>query len=62
MGFLNAIRSFIVVFNYFCMAFTLLLNFIYIVQLFVSLFRVHRNYNKTFSDDYRTVKTSCPSR
>ena len=31
MGFLNAIRDFIVVFNYFCMAFTLLLNIIYVI-------------------------------
>ena len=52
MGFLNAVRSFIVVFNYFCMAFTLVLSFIYIIQLFVSLFRVHRNFDKTFSDDF----------
>ena len=58
MGFLNAIRAFIVVFNYFCMAFTLLLNIIYVVQLFVSLFRVHKNYNKTFSDDYHSYVDS----
>lgn len=35
MGFLTGIRNFIVVFNYFCMAFTLLLSIIYIIQLFV---------------------------
>ena len=58
MGFLNAIRSFIVVFNYFCMAFTLLLNIIYIIQLFVSLFRVHRDYNKSFSDDFHSYVDS----
>ena len=58
MGFLNAIRAFIVVFNYFCMAFTILLNLIYIVQLFVSLVRVHKNYNKTFSDDYHSYVDS----
>ena len=58
MGFLNAIRHFIVFFNYFCMAFTLLLNLIYIVQLFVSFFRVNRNYNKTFSDDYLSYEES----
>ena len=52
MGFLNAIRSFMVVFNYFCMAFTLLLNIIYVIQLFVSMVRVYKNYNKTFSDDF----------
>ena len=54
MGFLNAVRSFIVVFNYFCMAFTLLLNVIYIIQLLVSFIRVHKNYNKTFSDDFKS--------
>ena len=58
MGFLNAIRDFIVVFNYFCMAFTLLLNIIYVIQLFVSLFRVHRDYNKTFSDDFHSYVDS----
>ena len=58
MGFLNWIRDFIVVFNYFCMAFTLLLNVIYIIQLFVSLFRVHHNYNKTFSDDFHSYVDS----
>lgn len=54
MGFLNAVRSFIVIFNYFCMAFTLLLNIIYIIQLFVSFFRVAKNYDKTFSDDFKS--------
>ena len=58
MGFLNAIRSFIVVFNYFCMAFTILLNLIYIVQLFISMIRVHNNYNKTFSDDFHSYVDS----
>ena len=58
MGFLNAIRSFIVVFNYFCMAFTLLLNIIYIIQLFVSLVRVHKNYDKTFADDFHSYVDS----
>ena len=58
MGFLNAVRSFIIVFNYFCMAFTILLNLIYIIQLFVSLVRVHKNYNKTFSDDFHSYADS----
>jgi len=58
MGFLNAIRSFIVIFNYFCMAFTILLNLIYIVQLFISMIRVHNNYNKTFSDDFHSYVDS----
>ena len=58
MGFLNAVRNFIVVFNYFCMAFTLLLNIIYITQLFVSMIRVHKNYNKTFADDFHSYVDS----
>ena len=58
MGFLNAVRNFIIVFNYFCMAFTLLLNIIYITQLFVSLIRVHKNYNKTFADDFHSYVDS----
>ena len=58
MGFLNAVRSFIVVFNYFCMAFTLLLSVIYIIQLFVSFFRVHRDYSKSFSDDFHSYVDS----
>lgn len=52
MTFLNAVRSFIIVFNYSCMAFTILLSIIYIIQMFVSLFRVRKNYSKNFSDDY----------
>lgn len=58
MSFLNGVRSFIVIFNYFCMAFTLLLSVIYIIQMFVSLFRVRRNYDKHFSDDYRRYTDS----
>ncbi len=52
MTFLNGVRSFIIVFNYFCMSFTIALSVIYIIQMFVSLFRVRKNYNKHFSDDY----------
>lgn len=52
MTFLNAVRSFIIVFNYFCMTFTILLSVIYVIQMFVSFFRVRKNYNKHFSDDY----------
>jgi cellulose synthase/poly-beta-1,6-N-acetylglucosamine synthase-like glycosyltransferase len=40
------------------MAFTLLLSIIYIIQLFVSLVRVHRNYDKTFSDDFHSYVDS----
>ncbi|MCR5652495.1 MAG: glycosyltransferase family 2 protein [Ruminococcus sp.] len=53
MSFLNGVRAFIVIFNYFCMAFTLLLSLIYIIQMFVSFIRVRRNYEKHFSDDYK---------
>lgn len=37
------IRYFILGFNYFCMAYTLLLSFIYIFQLAVSFFRIRKN-------------------
>ena len=40
------------------MAFTILLNLIYIVQLFISMIRVHNNYNKTFSDDFHSYVDS----
>ena len=52
MNFLNAVRAFIVVFNYFCMAFTIVLNIVYIIQLAVSFFRVRSDYSRHFSDDY----------
>lgn len=52
MTFLNGVRNFIIVFNYFCMSFTILLSIIYIIQMFVSFFRVRKNYSKHFSDDY----------
>ena len=52
MNFLNAVRAFIVFFNYFCMAFTLLLSIIYIIQLAVSFFRVKKDHKILYSDDY----------
>ena len=52
MNFLNAVRAFIVFFNYFCMAFTLLLSIIYIIQLVVSFFRVKKDHKILYSDDY----------
>ena len=58
MSFLNAVRSFIVVFNYFCMTFTIVLNLVYIVQLFVSFFRVRKDYDRHFSDDYLRYEDS----
>ena len=53
MTFLNVIRSFILIFNYFCMGFTILLSIIYIIQMFVSFFRVRHDYSRNFSDDYK---------
>ncbi len=58
MSFLNGVRAFIVVFNYFCMAFTILLSIIYIIQMFVSLIRVRKNYEKGFSDDFMRYEDS----
>lgn len=52
MGFLNFIRSFILVFNYVCMTFTLVLSVIYVIQMFVSLARVRRGHKKLLANDY----------
>ena len=49
---MGIIRVFIRYFNYFCMAFTLLLCLIYILQLIVSLVKIVRNRNKKVADDY----------
>lgn len=58
MSFLNGVRAFIVVFNYFCMSFTILLSIIYIIQMVVSLIRVRKNYEKNFSDDFMRYEDS----
>lgn len=58
MSFLNVVRDFIVGFNYFCMAFTLLLSVIYIIQMFISFARVRRNYMRQYSDDFERYEES----
>ena len=58
MGFLNVVRKFIVVFNYFCMSFTLLLSVIYIIQMIVSYLRVTKEYKMLYSDDFRRFSHS----
>lgn len=52
MSILNIVRMFIRFFNYFCMAYTLLLGVIYVVQLFVALKRVRRQDKRKISEDY----------
>ena len=46
------IRYFISFFNYFCMAFTILLSIIYIVQLAISFVKVRKNNRAKQSNDY----------
>ena len=58
MGFLNGVRSFIVVFNYFCMSFTIILSVIYVIQMFVSLARVKKDYRMLYSNDFRRYRKS----
>lgn len=58
MNFLNGVRAFIVVFNYFCMAFTIVLSIIYIIQLLVSFFRVKKGHKYLYSDDYIRYRES----
>lgn len=52
MTFLNLVRLFIRFFNYFCMAYTLLLSVIYLIQLFVALKRVRKQEKQKISEDY----------
>lgn len=52
MNFLTYVRYFISFFNYFCMAFTLLLSLIYIAQLIISFIRVRKNDKARQSNDY----------
>lgn len=51
-NFLTYVRQFITFFNYFCMAFTILLSLIYIAQLIISFIRVRRNDRARQSNDY----------
>ena len=52
MDLLGIIRYFISFFNYFCMAFTLLLSIIYIFQLIISFIKVRKNNKKKQSNDF----------
>ena len=52
MSFMTYIRYFISFFNYFCMAFTILLSIIYIVQLAISFVKVRKNNRAKQSNDY----------
>ena len=52
MNFITLMRYFISFFNYFCMAFTILLSLIYIVQLVISFVRVRKNDKARQSNDY----------
>ncbi len=52
MNFITYVRYFISFFNYFCMAFTLLLSLIYISQLIISFIRVRKNDKARQSNDY----------
>ena len=53
MSFFTVVRHFIVIFNYFCMTFTILLSIIYIIQLLVSLARVRNDHNRQYSNDFK---------
>ncbi len=52
MSILGILRGFIRFFNYFCMAYTLLLSVIYLVQLFIALKRVRSQEKRKISEDY----------
>ena len=52
MTFLNIIRIFIRFFNYFCMAYTLILSLIYLIQLFTAFKKVRKQEKRKISEDY----------
>lgn len=52
MNILGILRAFIQFFNYFCMAYTLLLSMIYLIQLLVALKRVRSQEKRKISEDY----------
>lgn len=52
MNFITYVRYFISFFNYFCMAFTVLLSLIYIIQLLISFFKVRKNDKYRQSNDF----------
>lgn len=52
MNFITYVRYFISFFNYFCMAFTILLSLIYIIQLIISFIKVRKNDKARQSNDY----------
>ena len=52
MNFITYVRYFIYFFNYFCMAFTILLSIIYIVQLIMSFVKVRKNDKARQSNDF----------
>ena len=48
MGF---IRKFILGFNYFCMAYTLMLTFVYLLQFLIAMIKIKRDRREEISDD-----------
>ena len=52
MNFITYVRYFISFFNWFCMAFTIILSLIYIIQLIISFVKVRKNDKARQSNDY----------
>ena len=52
MSFMQIMRAMISFFNYFCMAFTITLSLIYILQLIISFVRVRQAARQRRSNDY----------
>lgn len=52
MNFITYVRYFISFFNWFCMAFTIILSLIYIIQLIISFVKVRKNDRERQSNDY----------
>lgn len=48
---MSFIRKFILGFNYFCMAYTLLLTFVYVLQFVIAMIKIKRDRKEEISDD-----------
>lgn len=58
MSIMTIIRYFIHIFNYFCMAYTLSLSIIYLIQLIVALFKIKNLMRHRIAQDYEKYQDS----
>ena len=52
MSFMEIIRKVISVFNYFCMAYTLSLTLVYLIQFIISIIKIKKDRKTEIADDF----------